>query len=501
MTNRFIYALVACAGLLGSTACTDLTSNVYSSYNSSVFPKNEEDVNALLVGGVYAPFRSNMFEGLFCTSNRGVQIYNDMCTDMGDCMWQDVYWFDLINVNFNTNPTDGEGPSLIYRNNISCLSRMTNIIKTVKEMSSISEENKNKLLAQAYCGRGWLAYILYDMFGRIQIPTEESLSNPAANIIVPRSTDEETVKYIEDNLLEAAKYLPKTIPYGDADYGRFTAGAAYTILMHLYMHEERWADAVEVGRELMKPDYGYQLVPDYKDIFTLENEGNKETIWACTEDRGINIQLWLSEVLPSSYPRKNPNIQTWSGYRMPWQFYHTYEPGDRRLLTIAGEYTSSAGVLYNEANPRGVLDKGALPIKYGEDPEDTGSGSAIDYIVLRYADVLTLQAEALARKANSVTQEAVDLLNMVRNRAKIPLYKVGDFGSLESFLNAVLTERGHELYFEGWRRSDLIRHGKFIAYAKLYKKSRTAAPHHVLFPLPQKIINEGRGLVIQNEGY
>ena len=62
MANRFIYALAACAGLLGSTACTDLTSNVYSSYNSSVFPKNEEDVNALLIGGVYAPFRSNMFE-------------------------------------------------------------------------------------------------------------------------------------------------------------------------------------------------------------------------------------------------------------------------------------------------------------------------------------------------------------------------------------------------------------------------------------------------------
>ena len=318
---------------------------------------------------------------------------------------------------------------------------------------------------------------------------------------MPRSTDEETVKYIEENLLEAAKYLPKTIPYGDADYGRFTAGAAYTILMHLYMHEQRWAEAVEVGRELMKPDYGYQLVPDYKDIFTLENEGNKETIWACTEDHGINVQLWLSEVLPSSYPRKNPNIQTWSGYRIPWQFYHSYEPGDRRLLTIAGEYISNAGVLYNEANPRGELDKGAVPVKYGEDPEDTGSGSAIDYIVLRYADVLTLQAEALARNANSVTQEAVDLLNMVRQRAGIPTYKVGDFGSLESFLNAVLTERGHELYFEGWRRSDLIRHGKFIAYAKLYKKSRTAAPHHVLFPLPQKIINEGRGLVIQNEGY
>lgn len=499
MANKFIYALAACAGLLGTTACTDLDSNVYSAYNTSIFPQNEEDVNALLVGGVYAPFRSNMFEGLFCTSNRGVQIYNDMCTDLGDCRWQDAYWFDLISVNFNTNQV--EGAPLIYRNNISYLSRMTNIIKTVQEMSSISEANKNKLLAQAYCGRGWLAYILYDMFGRIQIPTEESLNNPAANIIVPRSTDEETVKYIEDNLLEAVKYLPKTIPYGNADYGRFTAGAAYTILMHLYMHEQRWADAVEVGNELMKSDYGYELVPDYKDIFTLENEGNKETIWACTEDHGINSQLWLSEVLPSTYPVKNSKIQRWGGYRMPWQFYHSYEQGDRRLLTICGKYTSKSGLVYSEANPRNTLDKGALPIKYGEDPEDIGSGSSIDYIVLRYADVLTLQAEALARNANSVTQEAVDLLNMVRNRAKIPLYKVGDFGSLESFLDAVLTERGHELYFEGWRRSDLIRHGKFIDYAKLYKKSRTAAPHHVLFPLPQEIINEGRGLVVQNDGY
>lgn len=499
MANKFIYVLAACAGLLGSTACTDLDSNVYSAYNTSIFPQNEEDVNALLVGGVYAPFRSNMFEGLFCTSNRGVQIYNDMCTDLGNCRWTDVYWFDLINVNFNTNQV--EGAPLIYRNNISCLSRMSNIIKTVKEMNSISEANKTKLLAQAYCGRGWLAYILYDMFGRIQIPTEESLNNPAENIIVPRSTDEGTVKYIEDNLLEAVKYLPKTIPYGNADYGRFTAGAAYTILMHLYMHEQRWAEAVEVGNELMKPDYGYQLVPDYKDIFTLENEGNKETIWACTEDQGINTQLWLSEVLPSTYPTKNPKIQKWNGYRMPWQFYHSYEQGDRRLLTICAKYTSNSGLVYSEAYPRGTLDLGALPIKYGEDPEDTGSGSSIDYIVLRYADVLTLQAEALARNANSVTQEAVDLLNMVRQRAGIPTYKVGDFGSLESFLDAVLTERGHELYFEGWRRSDLIRHGKFIEYAKLYKNSRTAAPHHVLFPLPQEIINEGRGLVIQNDGY
>ena len=498
MIKKILYSFTAIAGAMMMASC-ELESSVYNAYNTTVFPKTEEDVNTLLVGGVYAPFRSNMFEGLFCSSNRGVQIYNDMCTDLGDCRWSDVYWFDLTNVNFNTNQV--EAAPLIYRNNISTLSRMTNIIRTVQEMKTISEERKNKLLAQAYCGLGWMSYILYDMFGGIQIPTEESMANPAANIIVPRSSNEETAKYIETSLLKAAEYLPKTIKYGTADYGRFTAGAAYTILMHLYMHEGRWADAVEVGKELMNPEYGYELVPNYKDIFTLENEGNKETIWACTEDHGINTQLWLSEVLPSSYPRKNQNLQCWNGYRMPWQFFHTYEKGDRRLSTIISSYTSTAGVLYTEQTPRGELELGAIPMKYGEDPEDTGSGSAIDYIVLRYADVLTLQAEALARKNNAITQEAVDLLNMVRNRAGLASYSVGDFGNLDSFLNAVLTERGHELYFEGWRRSDLVRYGKFVAYAKLYKKSRTAAAHHVLFPIPQEIINEGRGKVLQNPGY
>ena len=194
-------------------------------------------------------------------------------------------------------------------------------------------------------------------------------------------------------------------------------------------------------------------------------------------------------------------MQRWGGYRMPWNFYHTYEKGDRRLETIVASYTSTSGVLIDEAHPGSQLRKGAMPKKYGEDPEDTGAGSAIDWIVLRYADVLLLQAEALARSANNVTQEAVDRLNDIRRRAGLDEYSVGDFSSLDSFLSAVLTERGHELYFEGWRRSDLIRHGKFVTYAKFYKKSLTAAPHHVLFPLPQSVIMEGHGQVIQNPGY
>lgn len=500
MNRKLLFHILTAIACLSSLASCELKSNIYDAYNTTIFPKTEEDVNAMLVGSVYGPFRSNTFSGLFTTAIGGVQIYNDMCTDMGDCTWRDPYWYDIININFNLN--NWNGTQLIYRNWISSLSRMANVIKTIKEMDSIPEKSKNSLLAQSYCGMGWLAYIIYDMYGGIQIPTEESLANPAKNIIIPRSSNEVTAKFIEDNLLEAVKYLPYNIGYGSSDYGRFTAGAAYTVLMHLYMHDGRWADAVKIGKELMKPEYGYDLVREYKDIFTLANEGNCETIWACTCDHGIHTQLWLSEVMTKQYPLKNEKMQAWSGYRMPWYFYHTYEPGDKRLETIVASFKSTtSGILIDEAHPNGILELGAMPMKYGEDPEDTGAGSSVDWIVLRYADVLLLQAEALARDAEAVTEEAVDMLNKVRDRAGLPLKSVGDFGSLEAFLDSVLTERGHELYFEGWRRSDLIRHGKFVTYAKLYKKSRTAKPHHVLFPIPQEVINEGRGKVLQNDGY
>ena len=68
-----------------------------------------------------------------------------------------------------------------------------------------------------------------------------------------------------------------------------------------------------------------------------------------------------------------------------------------------------------------VLLKGALPVKYGEDPDATGESSQVDWIVYRYADVLTLLAEAIVRQGNAVTTEAVDLLNQVHTRAGLRL--------------------------------------------------------------------------------
>ncbi|MEG0454690.1 MAG: RagB/SusD family nutrient uptake outer membrane protein, partial [Bacteroides sp.] len=127
--------------------------------------------------------------------------------------------------------------------------------------------------------------------------------------------------------------------------------------------------------------------------------------------------------------------------------------------------------------------------------------SQVDWVVYRYADVVTLLSEAIVRKGNTVTQEAVDLLNMVRKRAGITEYKLSDITNVQDFMDKVLLNRGQELWFEGARRTDLIRHGKYIEFAKKYKGSITAKDYMTLMPLPQKAINEGQGKIIQNPGY
>lgn len=478
-------------------SCTNLESEMYNVINPGIFPTNEEDARSLVTSAAYAPFRSSWYSGLYASSQGGIHVISDMTSDIGDCQWNDAVWPDMISMNFTANSF---GVTDTYKTYIRDISKMTITMERIANVP-MKEEVKAQLQAELHCGRGWLAYVLYDMYGPIQIASSEILNNPLTDEVAPRVSQEEMVKFIEDDMKAAIAVLPATYPVSDKNYGRFTKGLAYTVLMKLYMHEKNWAKAVECGRELMKPEYGYRLMENYKDIFTLENEGNPETIWACVCSRSVNQQMWLAHVLSSEYPTHNPNIQKWGGYRVLWSFYHTFNPADKRLEVLVGEFTDEDGTLYNEENPGSVLVKGAMPVKYGEDPDATGEESQIDWIVYRYADVLTLLAEAMVRQGNAVTPEAVELLNRVHTRAGLTAYTPADFAGTDEFLEAVLTERGHELWFEGVRRSDLIRYGRYIEYARKYKQSLTAQDYMNVMPLPQSVIDESKGKIIQNSKY
>ena len=497
MKNLIYILSISLAATAVLPSCTNLESEMYDVINPNIFPKNENDAEALVTAAAYGPFRSSWYSGVFTSAQGGVHVIGEMTTDIGYCQWNDAVWPDLLDVNFNPNST---GVISLYTNYSNYIGKM---ILTIDRISQIEmkEEERTRLTAELKCGLGWLGYLLYDFYGPVQIPTLEQLNDPLGEQIIPRVSKEEMASFIETNLKEAIAVLPATYAHGDSNYGRFTRGLAYTVLMKFYMHEGEWAKAVECGRELMKPEYGYALMPNYKDIFTLENEGNAETIWAAVCTSSVNPQMWLAHVLSSQYPTKNESIQKWGGYRVLWDFYRTFDKNDKRLEVLVGEFVGTDGVLYNEENPGTVLQTGALPVKYGEDPAATGEESQIDWIVYRYADVLTLLSEAIVRQNNTVTSEALDLLNRVHTRAGLPAYTMADVKDTQDFLDKVLEERGHELWFEGARRTDLIRYGKYIEYAKEYRHSVTAQDYMTLMPIPQSVINESKGQVIQNPGY
>ena len=503
MTHMNRYIIIVFAVLSAMTSGCTLESEDYGSINTSIFPANAEDCDALVVGNAYLYFRSSGYNGLYCCNHDGIHVLSDMASDIGQCIWDPSLWNELITLAPDANLT--HGVVKLYRNNIRGITRMTNTLSRIEHVE-MESSRKATMKAELYCARGWLAYILYNFFGPIQIATQEQLDNPSKKIPAPRRTKEETAKFIEDNLLAALEgdALPVILKKGDTRYGRFTQALVHMVLMKFYMHEGRWADAVVQGRELMDPKYGFGLMPEYKDVFTLENEGNKETIWSCECSTGINEQLWVTHVMPLDYPHVNQNMTLWGGgYKIDWSFMDTFDPDDKRLNSIITEYVStSTNETMNRNNPGNRFHLGAIPLKYEEDLSQVGEGSQIDWIVFRYADALTLLAEAIVRDEEMITQEAVDLLNKVRTRA-LPgkEYSMADFADVDAFLAAVLLERGHELWFEGTRREDLIRHGVYIDFMKKYKNSKTAKDYMTVFPLPQDVINEGGGLVHQNDGY
>jgi hypothetical protein len=478
-------------------SCTDLESEMYDVINPGIFPVNEKDAEAIVTSAAYAPFRSNWYDGLFTVASGGIQIITDMTTDLGECQWNDLIWSDVLYQNFTPNST---AIVRFYKDYLRNISEMTLAIERIAPVK-MPEDTRKRLTAELHCGRGWLAYLLYDLYGPLPVATLEQLQNPLREELLERPSREWIVSWIETELQEAIRVLPASYAPSDGAYGRFTGGLAYTVLMKLYMHEGNWTKAEECARELMKPVYGYRLMPDYKSIFTLENERNAEIIWACQCSRNVNKQLWLAHVLSSDCPTRNPNIQKWGGYRVPWKFYETFDPEDRRLEVLVGAFTGTGGTAYSRENPGTILIKGALPVKYGEDPVATGEESQVDWVVYRYADVLTSLSEIIVRRSGAVTQEAVDLLNAVRTRAGIRPYGLSDFSGTQDFLDKLLLNRGQEFWFEGLRRSDLIRHGKYIEYARTYKGSVTTKDEFVLMPLPQSAIDESKGKVLQNPGY
>lgn len=496
--KKIVFIFYIClAATISLTSCTKLVSEDFSNIDPTIFPLTDNDAVSL-VTACYNPFSAGSYSGYWSSADGGFHVMSDMATDVMDCQWGADPWGPVVSFNWHAN----WAPVTKFYSRYQHISRLTLTISRIESMDMQDKNLQARLIAECKALRGWLAYMLYDLYGPVPLASIEQLENPLEDTQIPRATEEEMQKFIETNLLEAIE--SKTLPLraSGKDEGRVSVALCHMVLMKHYMLTKQWKNAEYRGRELQKSEYGFGLMEDYKDIFTLDNQWNKEVIHAATASISTNPTLWLAHVLPGPYPTQNPSIQKWGGYRVTWSFYNTYNTNDKRLSVLSGNFVGTDGVLYNQANPGVPLAKGALPIKVGEDPASTGESSGIDWIIYRYADVLTLLSETIVRQENHVTQEALDLLNAVRTRAGLPGYLLSDVSSADLFLKKLLQERGHEFFCEGVRRTDLIRHGKYQEAAEFKGYGSTYKP--IIFerwPLPQKAIDEGKGVVVQNPGY
>ncbi|MDD6891293.1 MAG: RagB/SusD family nutrient uptake outer membrane protein, partial [Bacteroidales bacterium] len=192
-------AVAACC-----SSCTHLESEMYNVINPGIFPTNEDDAASLVTAAAYAPFRSNWYSGLFTSAQGGYHVISDMTTDIGDCQWNDAVWPDMINLNFTANSF---GVTDTYSNYINFIGKMTLTMDRIAHVE-MNEERKKQLDAELHCGRGWLAYLLYDMYGPIQVASLDLLQNPLSEEVAPRLSQAEMVKFIEDDLTAAIAVLP-----------------------------------------------------------------------------------------------------------------------------------------------------------------------------------------------------------------------------------------------------------------------------------------------------
>ncbi len=477
-------------GIAFSACEGDLEPQIYDRISPSNFYRTVNDLEVATTP-IYWELKNNGW-GPYMVSDGSRFIMNQVATEEWTCKWS---WDAFQNLNWIIGEKMAYG---FYEMILPAVTKATYVIERIKECP-VDEEIKAKYIAELRCLRAYFAADLYMLYGPLPIiVTKKEALYPSSDYKPARPTSESIVSFIEKELRECADALPAVQP----EWGRCTRGAALAKLLKVYMYERKWDKAVELTAEIMT--LGYELQNSYADIFSVNNERNKEIIFAvpCEPKDQFGL-LWFSNALPPDFKSKvGVNYTAWNGWRVPWTFYDSFENGDKRKNLILETYQNKNG---QTVNLRAIGDVGGLAMKYGEDTQNPGQWAGNDYIQFRYADILLCRAEALNEVSAAPTQEMIDLLNQVRRRAfdnyntSNHFLSLSQFPTKEALRNRILKERSWELWCEGVRREDLIRHDQYLEVARQAGAS-FVSDKNLLYPIPTWAIIENPNLR-NNPGY
>lgn len=511
--KKHIFILFGIAILLVS--CHNLDPKVFDKISPENYPSNLEDINSMITG-VYGDLNRGSYTGLGDISQQSRLIMNTATTDEFYCSWRNNTW--KMYEDFTWLPTSAEVTAKTYINYTQLISRCVSAIDVLEHTTiPIKDDLRARYIGEMQTIIAMHIYFLYDFYGPVAVVLDPSIIDDGSSTFVPeRQTKEWTIDKINELARAAADVLP--VHYENySDYGRMTKGTSLMIMLKLAMHEREWQKALDLIEEIEGLNH-YELQPSYISVFSVANEGNNEVILAVPNladgDRHNN---WLAHILPPGYVDPNGySVTEWGGgYKMPWPFYDKYwdfvgEPGsainDERVKdAIFENYINDKGEfidireLAETAAPTEWPAHGVIPYKYPADPAGVGTNQGNDYVIFRYADVLLYKAECI-NNLRPMDQEVIDILNQIRARAKTTLVSLSDFSNQQELNDFILDERGRELFMEGTRREDLIRHGKYLQLAA-DRGAVFTDETRLIFPIPQHVINQSKGRLKQNPGY
>jgi hypothetical protein len=444
----------------------------------------------------------------------------ELSTDEAVVAWNDPGIQDFHNMNWSAN-----NPMLI-----GLYSRCFYVITMANEFIRESDPGKvegrglnassasiKKMRAEARFVRAYQYSVLMDLFGNPAFVDENTALG--ATTLPPQKKRAELFAYIQSELtaIETELPAPKTNEYGRADQA-----AVWSLLARIFLNAEvytgtpKWTEAITYSSKVINA--GYNLLTNYGWLMLADNNlNNTESIWTINYD-GIKTKNYGGTTFlvngstngDSGQQKDSSGLTGWSGMRTTKNLPALF-PGYPNFSTISDKRAEFFIQGQNvEINSISTFTDGLAVIKYrnktrtgafGSDVERTFSD--IDFPVFRLAEMYLIYAEAVSRGgAGGTTAQAVTYFNNLRQRAYGNTS--GNVGSISTDL--ILDERARELYWEGFRRTDLIRYGKFTEGSYLWpwkggvSNGTGVQPHLKLYPIPATEIGSNPNIK-QNPNY
>ena len=484
MIQRNVAAVLA-ALLLATAGCTDdafLAEVPEDFIGPENFFRNADDAIAA-VNGVYASFNTPNGYGVDDYYGRNFYMLVDYPGESLTSRYGATHDRGSLDA-FNYTVEHPYLPT-VWGAAYSAIASANAVIHNVPGIASMDAGLRDRVAGEARFLRAVHYFNLVRLFGDVPLRLEyvQRLEQAQPR---PRTPAAEVYAAIVADLDYAATTLPATYNgVAGTNTGRATAGAARALLAKVHLQQALvhggGAASLNAGIAQARQVVGsgrYQLLTSFEQVFSVENENNAEIIFAIQNERIAGMGGRLAQhVAPIGSGLSGANAGGVSFYA-EWPFYRDWADADRRKAATwltgythptRGALTWTRTMTSAQQTNYGTPGGGPSPRKYLDPQAGTGGAEEPDYILLRYADVLLMLAEAL-NELGGPTGEAFDAVDAVRARAG--LGGLNRTMTQAQLREAIQRERRYELVLEGHTFFDMQRH---LAWSKARVEANIAA--------------------------